>query len=123
MLKLAYTHAEAEAAAESSAVPKDGLVMQSEGQVQQAPARPSFMDSKRLSQVRRRRSSTNGYDAIPLTRSLVRDQAISDTALFDELTMSLQVNIGCWPSCWCYKPNRSRPVSNVHRAAINLFPG
>lgn len=52
------------AAADASALPKSDMGMQSDGEMQQEAERPSFLDSKRLSQVRRRRSSTNGYDAI-----------------------------------------------------------
>lgn len=61
-----YMHAEAKNAGDSSAMPKDDSGMQSEGQ--QEPTRPSFHDSKRFSQVRRRRSSTNGYDAISVQK-------------------------------------------------------
>ena len=62
MLEQDFTHAEAEAVADLSTVPQDDLIVRSEGQGQQEPARPSFLASKRLSLVRRRRSSTNGYD-------------------------------------------------------------
>lgn len=54
-------HAEAAAAADSSTVPKDDLMMHSTVQMQQEIPRTTFLDTRRLSQVRRRRSSTNGY--------------------------------------------------------------
>lgn len=67
-------HAEAKTTVDTSAMPKGDIGMQNEGQ--QEPTRPSFLDSKRLSQVRRRRSSTNGYDAISCRSLPVRAEVL-----------------------------------------------
>ena len=65
----AFTHAEAVAAADSSAASKDGLMVHNEVQMQQETSRPTFLDTRRLSHIRRRRSSTNGYAALSILMS------------------------------------------------------
>lgn len=59
-------HAEAVAAADSSAASKHGLMVHNEVQMQQETSRPTFLDTRRLSHIRRRRSSTNGYAALSM---------------------------------------------------------
>ena len=59
------------AVADPSMMSRDDLIMQSQlqqPQVQEAqePVRPTFLDTNRLSQIRRRRSSTNGSAALCL---------------------------------------------------------
>ncbi|KAL3150298.1 hypothetical protein ABBQ32_000147 [Trebouxia sp. C0010 RCD-2024] len=69
-----HQKSEAKTTVDTSAMPKGDIGMQNEGQ--QEPTRPSFLDSKRLSQVRRRRSSTNGYDAISCRSLPVRAEVL-----------------------------------------------
>ena len=65
-------HAEAVAAADPSASSKDVLVVHNEVQMQQESPRPTLFDTRRFSQIRRRRSSTNGYAAWSLLYLLVK---------------------------------------------------
>ena len=63
--------ADTAAVPDPSAMSRDELLMQSQVQQAQAqappePAWPTMLDSNRLSQIRRRRSSTNGCAALHL---------------------------------------------------------